>query len=146
MKKTLYTIALTVLAGLWFSCNPSTKKEKDKATTDTVVTTKPAVRFNGGVYKGTIPVGDRKENVTVTFGTDSTFTLEEIFTGSSDHVMANSGTWKYDAPAQKVYLIYKNLADRVTSFSVIDGKTIQMHSGSMQTKETGGVEYNLMLQ
>lgn len=40
--------------------------------------------------------------------------------------MNNKGTWKLDDTAGKIYLNHMNLADRVTSYSIIDDKTIQM--------------------
>ncbi|ASW74206.1 hypothetical protein IQ37_15850 [Chryseobacterium piperi] len=139
MKKLLLAASCVSLIGLTTSC-ATMKKQKDA-----IVTAVTSSTFNTGTYKGMIPTGSSKQNVEVTFNADNTFTLAETFPGSSEP-MSSTGTWKYDKSSNKVILIYKNIADRVTTFSIVNDKTIQMHSGSAWTKETSGTEYNLVRQ
>lgn len=137
MKNLFLAAACASLIG-FTSCSTMKKQKED----NTVVKTS---TFNVGTYKGMIPTGSSKQNVEVTFKSDNTFTLAETFPGSTDP-MSSTGTWKYDKNSNKVILIYSNIADRVTTFSIVNDKTIQMHSGSAWTKETKGTEYNLVRQ
>ncbi|WP_314057987.1 copper resistance protein NlpE N-terminal domain-containing protein [Empedobacter brevis] len=146
-KKILLTGVSLMFIGALMSCNSGNKA--DKQTTETETTqAEVSTEFATGVYKGTIPVGESgKENYHITFNTDSSFALKEQMLTADNKVDAEfdaKGQWKYDMEAQKVYLKYDNLMDRVTSFSIIDGTTIQVHNGSMGTKETSGDAYNLV--
>ncbi|WP_172277429.1 copper resistance protein NlpE N-terminal domain-containing protein [Chryseobacterium sp. LAM-KRS1] len=118
----------------------STMKNQKENTSVTKTST-----FVPGVYKGNIPSGNSKQNVEITFKDDNTFALSETFPGSTTP-MSSTGTWKYYKDTNKVILKYSNIADRVTTFSIVNDKTIQMHSGSAWTKETAGTEYNLVRQ
>ncbi|WP_261511383.1 copper resistance protein NlpE [Chryseobacterium paludis] len=137
MKK-IFVAALCVSLIGFTSCSTMKKSKEDASTSKTST-------FFIGTYSGTIPLGDSKQNVEIIFKNDNTFTLAETLPGSTDP-MSSTGTWKYDKNLNKIILIYLNIADRVTTFSVINDKTIQMHSGSAWTKETKGTEYNLVRQ
>ena len=147
--KTILVASLAALTAFAVSCNTGSNKA---ASTDTAAVKtqepagKPVSTFNAGSFKGNIPGGAAKVNVVITFATDSAFTMSEEYldkNGKPGHTMSTKGKWKYDDGAKKIYLVYENLADRGTSFTVVDEKTIQMHDGSMQTKTTQGAEYNL---
>ncbi|KIO78216.1 hypothetical protein TH53_05040 [Pedobacter lusitanus] len=149
-----YAASLVALVGLTSACNTSKNANQTGtdttavSTTDTTATSGTAKNnaFNTGTFTGEVPVGKAKSDVEITFNADSTFALKEIFKGEDGKAtpaMASEGKWKYDAEAKKIYLAYKNLMDRGTSFSVVDEKTIQMHDGSHQTKQTDGAAYNL---
>ncbi|WP_343532332.1 copper resistance protein NlpE N-terminal domain-containing protein [Pedobacter sp.] len=152
MKKTFIAMAFAFWASVMVSCTSEHKDAKNTTIEDTTAKDKPTsdeFAFQIGTYKGTIPGGASKANVSITFNADSTFMLKEAYIGAngqSDHEMNSTGKWKYDSTSKQVYLAYENLADRVTSYSIVDDKTIQMHSGSMQTKITTGNEYNLVRQ
>ncbi|MDM1554914.1 MULTISPECIES: DUF5004 domain-containing protein [Chryseobacterium] len=136
MKKIIIAALSISLMGLTFSCN--SMKSTNSGSKNTAATSSD---FKTGKFAGKTPSG----NVAITFNDDNTFTLEETISGSTDP-MTSTGTWKFDKNTQKVILVYKNLADRVTTFSIVDGKTIQMNSGSAWTSQTKGSQYNLTRQ
>ncbi|MET3035953.1 copper resistance protein NlpE N-terminal domain-containing protein [Chryseobacterium sp. NRRL B-14859] len=133
MKKFFLVIISALLIGFTVSCAA--------AKTDNTNSTASASGFTPGKYKGTTPAGI----IVITFNTNHTFTLTETIPGSTDP-MSDTGNWKYDTDRKKVILTYQNIADRVTTFSVINSATIQMNSGSAWTPSTSGSDYNLTLQ
>ncbi|MDR6919684.1 MULTISPECIES: copper resistance protein NlpE N-terminal domain-containing protein [Chryseobacterium] len=133
MKKILTATVFILLTGFIVSCNSVKTSENGSTTT--------AATFKSGKYAGKTPSG----NVVITFKPDQTFTLQETIPGSTDP-MSSTGTWKYDEGSKKIILAYKDIADRVTTFSIVNSKTIQMNSGSAWTTQTSGSEYNLILQ
>jgi len=147
MKNTIFYAAL-LAATVAVSCNSGTKPaQTDSSTAVTTPVATPG--FAIGSFKGTIPGGAAKREVTFTLNSDSTFSLKEAYLskdGKPEHEMSNTGKWKYNGETKEIYLEYKNLADRGTTFSIVDDKTIQMHDGSMQTAQTTGAEYNLTRQ
>ena len=148
MKNVIFCAALLVAATMAISCNPGTKPAQTDSTA-TVTPTETTSAFAAGTFQGTIPGGAAKREVTITLNADSTFSLKEAYLskdGKPEHQMDNTGKWKYNAETKEIYLAYKNLADRGTTFSIVDDKTIQMHDGSMQTQQTSGAEYNLTRQ
>lgn len=114
--------------------------------------TQPAAQeaaFSGGIYQGTVPGGTSQKKVSIALNSDSTFAFTETYldkAGKTEHEMTSKGKWRYDADARKIYLVYENLADRGTSFSIVDEKTIQMHDAGMHAQSTTGNEYNLTKQ
>lgn len=138
IMKNLFIATLCASLIGFTSCS-TMKKQKDETSTAKTST------FITGTYSGMIPSGSSKQNVEITFKSDNTFTLAETLPGSTDP-MSSTGTWKYDKTSNKVILIYSNIADRVTTFSIVNDKTIQMHGSSVWTKETKGTEYNLVRQ
>lgn len=136
MKKIIIAALSISVMGLAFSCN--SMKSTNSGDQNTVASSSD---FKAGKYAGKTPSG----NVVITFNADNTFALEETLSGSTEP-MSSTGTWKFDKNTKKVILVYKNLADRVTTFSIVDGKTIQMNSGSAWTSQTSGSEYNLTRQ
>lgn len=147
--KAILAASMTAFAAFTVSCGTGSNKT---ATADTaaVQTPEPAAKpvsaFNAGSFKGTIPGGSAKVNVAITFGADSTFSMSEEYldkSGKPAHTMSTKGKWKYADDTKQIYLVYENLQDRGTSFTIVDEKTIQMHNSSMQTKASEGAEYNL---
>ncbi|ASK32484.1 hypothetical protein CEY12_21420 [Chryseobacterium sp. T16E-39] len=136
--KNLFVAALCASFIGFTSCSTMNKQTSETSTTK--VST-----FMVGTYSGMIPSGNAKMSTEITFKSDNTFTLAETLPGSTDP-MSSTGTWKYDKNSNKVILIYSNIADRVTTFTIVNDKTIQMHAGSAWTKETKGSEYNLVRQ
>jgi len=144
--KIICAATLAAIVSLTSACH-SAKNAAQTGTDTTATTTTTPAAFTVGTFTGEVPVGKMKAAVEVTFNADSSFTMKEVYKGEDGKPapeMDNKGKWKYDATAKKIYLAYTNLMDRGTSFSVVDGKTIQMHDGSQETKQTEGTEYNLI--
>ncbi|HVI46373.1 MAG TPA: copper resistance protein NlpE N-terminal domain-containing protein [Chitinophaga sp.] len=147
-------LAAVCVAVIAVSCNAGSQtatqgNDSAVAGQTTPPTPEATAAFATGTFKGTIPGGSTKRNVTIMFKDDSSFVLTEAYlgqNGKADPEFNADGSWSYDNTDKKIYLRYKNLADRGTYFSVVDEKTIQMHDGSMQTKTTAGNEYNLTRQ
>ncbi|PIF46522.1 NlpE-like protein [Chryseobacterium sp. 52] len=136
MKKILLAVVAVSLIAFTVSCN---SMKTQTSGSENTAASNPA--FKRGKYTGKTPSG----NTAITFNADNTFILEETPMGSTDS-MSSRGTWKFDKSMNKVILVYSNIADRVTTFSIVDEKTIQMNSGSPWTKQTSGSEYNLIRQ
>ncbi|NSL87667.1 hypothetical protein ECE50_012540 [Chitinophaga sp. Mgbs1] len=151
MKKVIICAAVFVATTAIISCNSGTQPANTDSSTTVTTPGEPvaAAVFAAGSFKGTIPGGAAKRDVTITLNADSTFNMTEAYLskdGKPEHEMKTDGKWKFNGDTKEVYLEYKNLADRGTTFSVVDDKTIQMHDGSMQTPSTSGAEYNLTRQ
>ncbi|WP_212003270.1 copper resistance protein NlpE N-terminal domain-containing protein [Chitinophaga sp. HK235] len=150
-KASFFPAFCIVAAAMMIACKGgnTTKKEEPNAMANTPAPAMETAAFNAGVFKGTIPGGTTKRDVSITFNTDSTFSLKEAYLskeGKPEHEMENIGKWSYNSQSKEIALAYRNLADRGTTFTVIDDNTIQMHDRSMQTPMTSGPEYNLRRQ
>ncbi|MBC9929810.1 DUF5004 domain-containing protein [Chitinophaga qingshengii] len=150
MKKThLPALICLIVSAALLSCNSGNTSRQKQMPDSMSVTPAPApetAAFNAGTFKGTIPGGAQKRDVSITFNTDSTFNMKESYLskeGKPEHAMETTGKWSYNSQSKDIILAYKNLADRGTTFSIIDDNTIQLHDRSMQTEQTGGPEYNL---
>lgn len=156
MKKTpLFFLICTVAAAITLGCNNSNtsrQKEIPDSTAPAPMPIPETAAFNAGTFKGTIPGGAQKRDVSITFYTDSTFNMKESYLskeGKPEHEMNTTGKWSYDGVTKSIYLAYKNLADRSTSFSIIDDNTIQLQDRSIaagQPEKSGGPGYDLHRQ
>ncbi|SKA33594.1 NlpE N-terminal domain-containing protein [Chitinophaga eiseniae] len=156
MQKTpLFLLTCMVAIAISVGCNNNTttnQKEMPDSTAPMPVPPPATAAFNAGTFKGTIPGGAQKRDVSITFNADSTFSMKESYLskeGKPEHQMDNTGKWSYDLQNKMIILAYKNLADRGTTFSVIDDNTIQLQDRSIQAgqpEQTGGPEYNLRRQ
>ncbi|MBC9912981.1 copper resistance protein NlpE N-terminal domain-containing protein [Chitinophaga varians] len=156
MKKTpFFFLICTVAAAITLGCNnsPTSQREIPDSTAPAPMPTPETAAFNAGTFKGTIPGGARKRDVSITFNADSTFNMKESYLskeGKPEHEMDNTGKWSYDGVTKSIYLAYKNLADRGTSFAIVDDNTIQLQDHSIQApgqaEKTGGPEYTLRRQ
>ncbi|NLR63097.1 hypothetical protein HGH92_02145 [Chitinophaga varians] len=155
-KTSFFFLICTVATAITLGCNnsnPSRQKEIPDSTMPAPMPAPETAAFNAGTFKGTIPGGAQKKDISITFHTDSTFSMKESYLskeGKPEHQMDNTGKWSYDAANKSIYLTYKNLADRGTSFSIIDDNTIQLQERSIQApgqaEKTNGAEYNLRRQ
>ncbi|RBL91754.1 copper resistance protein NlpE N-terminal domain-containing protein [Chitinophaga flava] len=149
MKKVSFIATFCIVAAaMILACNggKNTQKEEPNAMANTPAPAMETAAFNAGVFNGTIPGGATKREVSITFNADSTFSLKEAYLskeGKPEHEMENIGKWSYNSQSKEIALAYRNLADRGTTFTIVDDNTIQMHDRSMQTPMTSGPEYNL---
>lgn len=157
MKKTpFFFLICTVATAITLGCNnsnTSSQKEIPDSTAPAPMPIPETAAFNAGTFKGTIPGGAQKRDVSITFNADSTFSMKESYLskeGKPEHEMDNTGKWSYNGVNKSISLAYKNLADRGTSFTIVDDNTIQLQDRSIQApgqaEKTGGAEYTLRRQ
>lgn len=156
MKKTPFPLLICMVAvAISVSCNNNNtagQKEMPDSTAPTPAPPPATAAFNAGTFKGTIPGGAQKRDVSVTLNADSTFSMKESYLseeGKPEHVMDNTGKWSYDLQTKTIVLAYKNLADRGTTFAVINDNTIRLQDHSIQAgqqEQTSEAAYDLHRQ